>query len=90
MEGKAMGTVKSVDFERSCLGKGIKVAALVLILAAAALATDHVVFFGSSAPAAAAAPSSAAPVAEPTLDGFALPDHLRPTQADVGENPPSF
>jgi hypothetical protein len=85
-----MGTVKSVDFERSCLGKGIKIAALVMILAAAALATDHVVFLGSSAPAAAAAPASAAAPPEPTLDGFVLPDHLRPTQAHVGENPPTF
>jgi hypothetical protein len=89
MEGAAMGTVKSVDFERSCLGKGLKVTALVMILAAAALATDHVVFFGSSTPAAAAAPASAAPVAA-SLEGFALPDNLRPTQADVVENAPTF
>ena len=85
-----MGTVKSVDFERSCLGKGIKVAALVMILAAAALTTDHMVFTRGAQPADAPMAVQAAVVVPAAIDGFALPDNLRPTQADVVENAPTF
>jgi hypothetical protein len=86
----AMGTVKTVDFERSGLGKGIKAAALVLILAAAALTTDHVVFTRGTQPAAAPMAAQAAVPLPAAIDGFALPDNLRPTQADVVENAPTF
>ena len=90
METIKPGTVRSVDFERSGLGKGIKVAALVMILAAAALMTDHMVFTGGARPEAAPMAAQAAVATPAAGDGFALPDNLRPTQADVVENAPTF
>jgi hypothetical protein len=85
-----MGTIK-VDFERSGVGRGIKIAAFVLILTAAALITDHMGV--THAPRQAVAQTAPAkPEASPAVavDGFAVPDHLRPTQADVQENAPGF
>ncbi len=86
-----MATIKSVDFERSRAGRGIKTAAVVLVLMAGALAADQVFFASPSAHATAAPVTvSAAPVAAST-DGFALPESLRhPTATDSGETPATF
>jgi len=90
-----MGKIQAVDFERSGVGRGIKIAALVLILTAAAMTTDHVFFVSPSAKTVApatpiAAATATASVTEPALDGFALPANLRPTAADVAAPAPSF
>ena len=86
-----MATIRSVDFERSGIGKGIKIAGVLLVLAASALTADHL-FFGAprAHPAAtvvavkAEAPATAAP------DGFALPENLRPTATDAADTAPTF
>ena len=85
-----MATVKKVDFERSGFGRTIKITALVLILAAGALATDHLVFVGASTPAAAASVAKAETVTPGALDGFALPENLKPTAADAVTGSPTF
>ena len=87
-----MGTIKSVDFERSGVGKGIKIAAFVLILTAAALVTDHmgIVENGTRQAVAQTKPVGAPVATTAAIDGFALPEHLKPTTADAGDPAPSF
>ena len=86
-----MGTIKAVDFERSGISKGMKVAALVLMLTAAALATDHVGFTPSARPVSAPIAAAQAAYTAGAVDGFALPAELRhPTSADAATQPESF
>jgi len=86
-----MATIHKADFEHSGIGRGIKVAALVLILTAAALTTDHKFFAGPTAPAAASpVTATVATAGTAALDGFALPESLRPTAADVTTGTPTF
>jgi len=87
-----MATIKALDLERSGVGRGIKAAALVLVLTAVALTADHVLFVAPSAqPAAASITVKATTVTTAATDGFALPEHLRPTPADtVMEQAPTY
>ena len=78
----------TAPYDRTRIVSGIKTAALIVILGAVAVAADHAFFIApySRMPAEAAPPVAvAAPV-----EGYALPDNLRPTAADVGPAPPSF
>ena len=85
-----MATIK-VDFERTRIGLGMKIAALALMLTAAALVTENVVFVGPSAPATAAPVTASMAAAPAAADGFALPESLRhPTAGDATEAAPSF
>ena len=83
-----MATSKAEVFERTRMARGIKAAAFVLILGSVALAADHM-FFVTPGPRTETAPVPAAATA-PVIDGFALPDHLRPTAADAAALPPTF
>ena len=85
-----MATIKKVDFERSGVGLGMKIAALVLMLTAAALATENVVFVAPSTTATAAPVARPATVTPGALDGFALPESLKPTAGDVSPAAPTF
>jgi len=90
-----MATIKRVDFERTGVARGMKIAAFVLVLTAAALVTDHmgIVAHGASHAVAQTAPGKAdvAPTESMgAMQGFALPESLRPTQADVHEGAPTF
>jgi hypothetical protein len=85
-----MATIKTVDFERSRVGLGMKIAALALMLTAAALVTENVAFVGPSGPATAAPVDRAAAATPGALDGFALPENLKPTAADVAPQAPTF
>jgi hypothetical protein len=86
-----MATIRSVDFERSGIGKGIKVAGLLLVLAASALTADHL-FFGAprANPAAAVVAVKAEAPATAEHSGFALPENLRPTASDAADSAPTF
>ena len=87
-----MATIKAVNFERSRIGRGIKIAALVLVLTAGALTADHVFFVAPSAqPTAAPITVKATTVTTAATVGFALPDSIRPTTADaVAEQAPTY
>ena len=85
-----MATVKAVDFERSRIGRGLKTAAFVLVLAAGAVTADHVFFMAPSAQPTASPIAQAATVLPVAGEGFALPDHLRPTAADAVAEAPTF
>ena len=85
-----MATIKKVDFERSGLGLGMKIAALVFMLTAAALVTENVVLVGPSTHAAAAPVVTQTAAAPAALDGFALPENLKPTAADAVSQAPTF
>jgi len=77
-----------VPFEKPRFSSGIKAIALVIGLTAIALVADHAFFV---APHAQARSSSAAAYEAPvSVDGFALPQNLRPTAADVEAPPASF
>ena len=86
-----MATIHAVDFERTGMAKGIKIASFVLILTAAALVTDHmgIVKNGPKQAVAQTASVQAVP-ALPAVDGFALPADLKPTQADLHEEAPTY
>ena len=83
-----MATKHAEEFERSYAGRGIKTAALVLILGSVALLADHAFFFAP--PARTAAEPVRVSVSTAAIDGFALPDNMHPTAADVTAPPPSF
>jgi hypothetical protein len=78
-------------FEPRRFASGVKTASVIVILGAVALMADHAFFVTPHVrtPAALAAPAatSTAPVA---VNGFALPDNLRPTAADAASAPASF
>jgi len=78
-----------IPSESGRVAKGIRTAALVIILGAVALMADHTFFVAPHARAAAEAPSPERP-ASVAIDGFTLPDNLRPTAADVTTPAPTF
>ncbi len=83
-----MATIESEAFERSTAGRGLKALALVLILGSVAVMADHAFFVAPHAmPKAEPVRTSQASV---PIDGFALPDNLRPTAADAGTQAPTF
>jgi len=83
-----MATRQADEFERSYAGRGIKTVALVLILGSVALMADHAFFVAPHArPAAEPVRVTASSVA---TDGFALPDNMHPTAADVTAPAPTF
>ncbi|MFO1311173.1 MAG: hypothetical protein U1F41_03810 [Burkholderiales bacterium] len=83
-----MATIESEAFERSTAGRGLKTVALVLILGSVAVMADHAFFVAPHAqPKAEPARMAQTGVA---IDGFALPDHLHPTAADVDNATPTF
>jgi len=86
-----METRNTDSFERQRFASGMKTAGLIVILGAVALAADHAFFVAphSRAPAAETSPVAEAP-ASVSVDGFALPSHLRPTAGDVAPPAASF
>jgi hypothetical protein len=70
---------------------GVKTAVFVVVLGTVAALADHAYFV---APHAAVQPVvtdvAASRVAAPSLDGYALPPDMRPTQADVTNPAPTF
>ena len=83
-----MASKQADEFERSLAGRGIKTVALVLILGSVALMADHAFFFAP--PARTAAEPVRAVESRIATDGFALPDNLHPTAADVTAPAPTF
>lgn len=78
-----------VDFaERKRVAGGIRTAALIVVLGAVALMADHAYFVAPHARAVVEAPAPA-PTSVMT-DGFVVPEHLRPTAADVSSEPSTF
>ena len=79
-----METRNTDPYERQRFASGVKTAAVIVILGAVALMADHTFFVAPHARTSAAleASSMAAPVSVP-VDGFAVPDNLRPTAGDV-------
>jgi hypothetical protein len=84
-----MDASKVVPFGKSRVPPGVKAIVVILAMTAVALVADHAYFVAPHAQASVAAAESQSPVTV-QVDGFALPDSLRPTAADVGAPPPSF
>jgi hypothetical protein len=86
-----METRNTDPYQRQRFASGVKTAAVIVILGAVALMADHTFFIAPHVrtPAALATPSMAAPVSV-SVDGFAIPDHLRPTTGDVASPPSTF
>jgi hypothetical protein len=84
-----MDASKVVPFEKTRISTGVKAIVVAIAMTAVALAADHAYFVAPRAQASVAATQSQAP-APVQGDGFALPDSLKPTTADVGAPPPSF
>ena len=78
-------------YERTRLVSGVKTAAFVVILGALALIVDHVFFVAPYANTPTVAGSAVATrPANVTVEGFVVPENLRPTTADVQPPPSTF
>ena len=85
-----MATIRSEAFEDTGTARGIKAAAFVLILGSVALAADHLLFTAGHPDPAIVVPAAAIGGAATAVDGFALPESLRPTAADASDPTPTF
>jgi hypothetical protein len=80
-----------VPFDKPRVTTGAKAIAIVIALTVIALVADHAYFVGPHGQAHAAATISPSEVPITVqVDGFALPENLRPTAADVSAPPASF
>ena len=78
-------------YKRSRFQSGLKTAVFIIVLGLVAVLADRAYFVS---PHARASTATTPPVAElpvsVQMDGFTLPENLKPTTADVGTPPPSF
>jgi hypothetical protein len=87
----AMDSPNVVPFEKTRLSAGVKAIAVVIALTSIALVADHAYFVAPHAHAHAAVPAtqSEMPITV-QVDGFLLPEILKPTAADVTSPAPTF
>ena len=78
-------------YKRSRFQSGLKTAVFVIVLGLVAVLADRAYFVSPHARASAATmpPAAEQPVSV-QMEGFALPENLKPTAADVGTPAPSF
>ena len=86
-----MSSPNVVPFEKTRFSTGLKAIIVVIALTGVALVADHAYFVAphAQAHAAVAATRSELPVSV-QVDGFLLPEIMRPTAADVTAAAPTF
>jgi len=77
-------------YKRSRVQSGLKTAVFIIVLGLVAVLADRAYFVSPHAHAIAAMPPAAELPVSVRMEGFALPDSIKPTTADVGTQAPSF
>jgi len=85
-----MSTPNVVPFEKPRLSTGVRAIAVVICLTVIALGADHAYFVAPHAQASSTIVAEHELPVSVQVDGFALPESLRPTAGDVTPPPASF
>jgi len=85
-----MSTPNVVPFEKPRLSTGVRAIAVVICLTVIALVADHAYFVAPHAHASSTIVAEHELPVSVQVDGFALPESLRPTAGDVTPPPASF
>jgi len=85
-----MSTPNVVPFEKPRLSTAVRAIAVVICLTVIALVADHAYFVAPHAQASSTVVAAHELPVTVQVDGFALPESLRPTAGDVTPPPASF